>query len=297
MPGYLSHCVFSFEVLKKAPQEIKEIISNNLNAFVYGSQGPDNFFYYHSLPWQNKKDTKEIYKFGTRMHNENINKAFKSMLENIENDFLISYVAGYLCHHALDSSLHPYVYSVTDYDKTFVQHCLLEAQLDLFFLENYNYQMKDINYKKQLKISNKHLRQIININVEALKPFKTNINEKHIKESFVDIKKALFFIYDPTGRKYKLIKRFENLFKLGPVGTKMMPNKNKQDKSILNLEHHDWVQLANGVIRNEDCFQLFEQALKQANIALELLNNYLKKENGVEDILELINNKSYNTGI
>ena len=72
--------------------------------------GPDFFFTHRFFPWQKGESLKEI---GERLHQTPPSSIFDfaQEYENGErgNDVSLSYVLGFLCHYALDSTAHPFV--------------------------------------------------------------------------------------------------------------------------------------------------------------------------------------------
>lgn len=77
-------------------------------AFITGAQGPDPY-YYHVLGSLSQRARF----IGDRLHDTRINIMFAAAIDYVQrhpSPWLEAYVAGFLCHYALDRHLHPYVY-------------------------------------------------------------------------------------------------------------------------------------------------------------------------------------------
>jgi hypothetical protein len=106
-----------------------------------GAQGPDPMYYanFH-------KEGALWRKYADRMHDTNTQGLLISMvtyLKKYYNTTLYSYVLGFLCHYALDTNIHPYIYhNVGIYKKddpsTYKyrgQHLKFERTIDLLMIE------------------------------------------------------------------------------------------------------------------------------------------------------------------
>ena len=108
MPAAISHYLLARRVLDDPAFDKSRSFSQN--AFLWGAQGPDFFFTHRFFPWQKGESLKEI---GERLHQTPPSSIFDfaQEYENGErgNDVSLSYVLGFLCHYALDSTAHPFV--------------------------------------------------------------------------------------------------------------------------------------------------------------------------------------------
>lgn len=112
MPEFTTHYLFGKSILEDFPPEITSVIHNNLDAFKWGLQGPDLLFYSRVLV-----DNGRLAKAATALHHVDPEALFSQMLDFILEykgrpgyDSLRGYLYGFVCHYALDSTVHPYVY-------------------------------------------------------------------------------------------------------------------------------------------------------------------------------------------
>lgn len=89
-------------IAQRAMQDI-EIIDKNV--FYLGSQGPDIFFFYKIY----LKTGANIRDIATHMHNNKTGEFLYMLQKNARTDVQYSYLYGFLCHYAVDLTIHPYV--------------------------------------------------------------------------------------------------------------------------------------------------------------------------------------------
>lgn len=102
-----------------------------MDYFNIGVHGPDIVFYYHFL---NPKDKNKIGYDMHLMYGDDLFSRFKSIyLNHPEKDKAMAYLCGFICHFALDSTMHPIIYHYQHHDN--FTHSGIEAQLDRTLLE------------------------------------------------------------------------------------------------------------------------------------------------------------------
>lgn len=113
MADFLTHDLFGKMVEKEAPVEVRNVTESYPEAFRWGLQGPDILFFR-----QHWKAGGPFHRLGNRMHSEFTDEMFHAMAAHIrrqdgwKKEVLLSYFYGFLCHYALDSEIHPYVYAL-----------------------------------------------------------------------------------------------------------------------------------------------------------------------------------------
>lgn len=130
MPTTYAHDFFGKLVYQKLPETMQELIVNHKMAYLIGLHGPDILFYYRPF-CQN-----EVNSLGHRMHEEIAAGFFKECKHKYlqtENQTLLVYTLGFICHYMLDSTCHPYIeqYMV----KTGAGHDEIESELDRELME------------------------------------------------------------------------------------------------------------------------------------------------------------------
>ena len=107
MPAVYAHQLFGYEVLKKLPHTLTDLINAHKTQFQIGLQGPDYLFFYKPL----SKNT--ISQTGYTMHYAPAKDFLEKVLPVIHEEGITSpayaYLLGFICHFMLDSTCHPYV--------------------------------------------------------------------------------------------------------------------------------------------------------------------------------------------
>ncbi len=111
MADFVTHTVFGERMIPELPATAQRVFHQHPAAYYWGCQGPDLLFFRKAL-----FGSGPLYKYASLMHNEKNTELFSRMLQYIDalddkdRDAALSYFYGFLCHYALDSEIHPYVY-------------------------------------------------------------------------------------------------------------------------------------------------------------------------------------------
>jgi len=125
MPDPVVHASFGREVLASLPEEVREAILPD--PYTFALFGPDPWFMYKPLAHGEGR--------GRRMHTTKPGAFLTALVRRAGHSVcraeMFSYLAGFLCHYALDSFTHPYVIWVTTQEHVFPRsHMSLEHALD-----------------------------------------------------------------------------------------------------------------------------------------------------------------------
>ncbi len=125
MPDPVVHVSFGREVLASLPEEVRDTIRPEPYAFALF--GPDVWFLHKPVGRHESR--------GRRMHTTKPGLFLMSLLRRAGTSAcpaeMFSYLAGFMCHYALDSTTHPYVIWLTAEEHVFPRsHMSLEHALD-----------------------------------------------------------------------------------------------------------------------------------------------------------------------
>ncbi|MBR2548015.1 MAG: zinc dependent phospholipase C family protein [Eubacterium sp.] len=144
MPDITVHNAMGDSVLNRLPEEIADEIRGESNAFHVGVLGPDPFFFYRFFlpPFRNGVDQR-----GTIMHHEKCREFLMEMTRRFcspeeKNHRQFAYLAGFLCHYALDSTVHPYINMLAA--RRVGMHTAVERKLDRIALKRSGRNRNDI---------------------------------------------------------------------------------------------------------------------------------------------------------
>lgn len=110
MPNIWTHCMFGQSLAERAGFSADLEQRENGNLYRLGCQGPDLLFFHRFLPWQRGSMTK----LGSAMHERHCGPFLMTMADcsrtTGERSPLFRYALGFMTHHVLDRTMHPYVF-------------------------------------------------------------------------------------------------------------------------------------------------------------------------------------------
>ena len=310
MPATVTHACFAKDVFDILPEGIKNRIDcSRIKTF---GQGPDPFMFYNLF---SLCPGKKIRLFSSYMHNNKSQDFFINLINcikdnDLQNDMdICSFLAGFICHYALDSTVHPYIiYKTGVFDKkkrnTYKYNCIhhfMEKFIDNDLIkrrENCDpYTFRLDKYCFNNRPFSKDLNNILNITFDKTFNIK-NIDKIYFK-SLKQMKTYLYlFSRDPSGIKknmYKLIDtftsnktfRFECISYHYPLDDK---------HNYLNLDHKLWRNpcFYNNV-SDESFVDLYLKSIKFAKVLICASFDYI--ENKDIDLTKIFTNLSYLTGL
>lgn len=161
MPAATTHVEMAKDVLRTDPGLIDTI--SNMSLFWLGSQGPDMLFFSHAsvLPGS-------LHKYGNLLHEHKVYEVLSFFEDYAKDDpDLQSYVKGYICHYALDSTMHPLIYARTDYlvkhgdtDPEGSVHVAQESEIDVWMLAQRGRKISDYNVYEYLNVEPKDGKKV-----------------------------------------------------------------------------------------------------------------------------------------
>lgn len=320
MPGFKSHYLFGRETLANfAPNQYEQYLIKYPQSFHMGLQGPDVFFYY--LPAWVAYD-KNI---GNVIHESKTNEFFDALIKSrnklIKKEHRLiadAYIAGFIGHYTLDSTVHPYIYYRTKnqehedkklYD--FGIHVFLETDIDNALLRHYLH-MKPSEFKMgdTIKMTVKEHTVISLLLYRA------------IKQVFPESKTLLFIIRhaiasmtleanlmkDKTGRKKVFLRYIERAITGHAVISPMVPNDNfVKYKDPCNLGHKKWANPWDKRRKSSDSvYDLIDKASKTFEERIHYYSNSQtisrelskeEKEENLDKLFESLGDLSYYSGL
>ena len=310
MPNIITHVIFAYKVKSKLEDIlVKEAISNFKQEFTIGSNGPDFLFFYDACPWILHPD-KSVSMLGGEIHSKKINDFYNKAIEIVKNEkdpvikqAMLSYLAGHLCHWALDKTTHPYIFYFTGNGSQISQiyHHRFESMLDTIVLKKFtNKSIKDFKYSKLCSQGEVTIDAISNYYVEiAQSVYGYTLTKEMIQKSLKDWKRIQNYLYDSTGLKKKILLRIEKEINLtGIVSENIVPYKIDESYDILNERRETWKYPAiPSIISNQTFMELFDEAIHLAVKAIQLLNDIIKGNMPDYALAYLLKNQSYDTGV
>jgi len=306
LPNIIAHCWYG-EVMSTNlySDSLRSVIRKHRNVFMLGTQASDFFAAYHRMPWQSKKNAKLVQGCLGKMHNDRVNESFRYIFEfarRQKDDVITAYVAGYICHWALDMSVHPYVFYSTgnSQESAGLSHQLFETYIDYRVIKDNELDTED--YASYRLIANKEHAdgKIAELYFGVLHDvYGLNVTKKEITDSINDFRKVHKLLWDPQGKRYGFVERLENAFGLQGFGTTMMlPREYDSEMDAINDRKAEWHNVADyEITSNETFYEMAKKAIGEGITLLTLFDRYMKGDIEVEALLEDINDRSFFTGL
>lgn len=309
MPATVTHSVFAKDVFDILPTDISNKL--NLKDCKMFSQSVDSLKFYNLFSIFPGKD---IRKFQGFFHRNKSQDFFINLLRfihdnELEVDDVYSFLVGFICHYALDSTLHPYIIYKTGIFKKGVPstykynnvHAFMENFLDNDIIRR---RLKKDPYKFDVCAYCFHIHPFSNdlshlINYTFYNTFKIRGMSDTYYKSLKQMKNAIrLFRMDRYGVKKNIYKfvdtitpkscyRFEAISYHYPL----------EDKhNFLNNNNHLWRNPAIYDMTSTESFaDLYIKAIKKAKVLICASFDYLNDKD--IELEQIFTNKSYITGL
>jgi hypothetical protein len=311
MPNIATHGLLAQDVLDNAPfTRLAQLIERYPKAYFLGSNGPDLLFYYHSLPWQSKAGADRFNRMGNLVHSQKIDEFYRKAVEIIQaiphgetRQIMTVYLAGHLTHWSLDTVAHPYVFYKTGaiQGATKYWHFRLESMIDtLMVKQTKGYLLSKFDMPSLVKVDETTKEAVAQLYRPILSDvFGEEASEEELKECVTSIHTLASYLYDPYTIKFPLVQFGESLLGVkwkfsGHIVTGKMDLK----RDVLNLNHATWKHPCDATkVSDESFIDLYQSAIRRATGVLCALNDVLFKENIVDQLIGLLDDRTYDTGM
>jgi hypothetical protein len=277
MPEFTTHYLFGESITEKFSPEIISIIKNNYSAYKWGLQGPDLLFYSNVI-----LDSGRIARAGVALHHKNPDEILLNMLGYIkqfknkpEYGSLCSYFYGFVCHYALDSTVHPYVYSLIiklDGQMTSTRHIKIESEIgSLLYHRITNKPVSSFNIYDHYSKNGEFIKPVSEMYVYLIKTIsEKTVSKRSIKNSFsfcLFLNKFTYLLAcEKSNSKVKtaFLKSTKAIVELWAFSNSFIKS-DKVENDTLNLMHEEWCNLNKPEIMFSDSFpELFDMAIDKA---------------------------------
>jgi hypothetical protein len=283
MPSNIFHRHFSDCIYNKLSSEIKTLIDKDKFAFRVGAQGPDILFYLKDF----KGTPKDV--LGENVHSykdpEGFYKRALEIAKSENSDTLLPYIIGHLCHYALDTVTHPYIFfrenDAREYYKKPAHkyiHIVFESALDYLCLKKILKKNTWFYSNRNIKISKKSRNEVAELYAMLAKElFDTELTVKQISRSVWLMRFFYKRVDEITGLKSKIFRLIEKLAGLGMMITAFMrPRKEKKEVDFFNNNRVSYPKFRHGdELVNYTFMELFDQALEKGVKLVENLYAHL----------------------
>ena len=278
MPYFCTHLAFGERVAKAlgSPTETQQ------DAYRLGCFGPDLYFFDRLPPTIGIPHQK---KHGNALHALDAAALF-SALQSAADATLTPYLCGFLTHIALDSTLHPYI----EARHTGLDHTRFEGVIDAIVYEQTKAQIPYDALLKQ-RIDTDAIDALL---ANASKALTGNDVRGAYTRSYRKFRRLVPFLYDPHGRRYRLLHGVEKLFKKdGALSAFLLAAPRDDAEDCMNLSRKPWAApWKPEQVRDESVPMLFSEA---ESLAAALITAFLSDDS--ETLSRLLMNRTMQKGV
>lgn len=288
MPNVWTHIFFAEDICQSLPCSFSD--SPFKNALFLGAQGPDPFFYYRFWASPSKQETGHA--IGEALHTKQCGPFLIGLIEQAcrASPTVRTYVTGFITHHILDRTTHPYIHYRAGYQGS--NHQKLETIIDTKLALKYRKKeiwkhslVSEIDYGECLPAE---LLQLLEKTIYNYYPGLV-FQRDDIQLAYQDMLLAHKLFADPLKLKNKLLGKLIHSYSHQPI---------RKNIDYLNEQKKQWIHPATGQAYFESFEELYATALKEGTAILEQVLDYWKSpdENKKMQLVENIGNISYDTG-
>lgn len=290
MPDPVVHASFGREVLSSLPAEIRDTIRPD--PYTFALFGPDVWFLYKPL--------KHLAR-GRAMHTTKTGSFLMALLRQAAassaREEMFSYLAGFLCHYALDSTTHPYIISRTALEHVFPRsHMSLEHALDVvqFRRDGYENEKHPVTEHYYPRL---HLPETLRPDLDAV--FEEVYGWKNCWSALNHSCRRYRLCYRALENPQGLAARIARRTKRDVLCSLAYSESQFHSLDPENTEHRPWKHPFDHELSFTESFPELREKARQ--FALQLIEASYRLvrygEGSVESISELIGNNSYLSGL
>lgn len=284
MPAAITHYLHAQRVLEQL-QQTQASDERNLDAFLWGAQGPDFLYCHRYLPWQRGESLKD---YAGKLHLENPSKTLALMreyyLRQPNKAMALSYIDGFLCHYSLDRICHPFIQSGA---KALLEqepaqdeetlHNQIESALDVILLRYERAALPtEFNLKRPVpknKNVQLHIADLYAFLLHGL--FGVKDAGVPLYQATDDCRTVFGLLNDRTTLKQAWIERRERKGKR-TVSCHFRGISEGGGCDYANILHNEWSWPADSeTVRTESFLELYEQSVKDS---LHLIGGFLETD-------------------
>lgn len=251
MADFVSHHLFGVQTLAVSPASVQALARTHAACFFWGCQGPDPL-YYRKI-WLGSP----LHRLGGRMHAEQADALFAALAQGVHcltgaaQQIAAAYFYGFLCHYALDSEIHPYVYCRQEQIRASDEklsasavHCQIESDIDYLLYERVCHapvsEFDPRAHYTLLPVQKAVLSTLLHAVLQ--KVYAVRVPTREIRRAFDEMLAWECFLYGNCRAVYHIAQRIERLAGRGALLTGHMKLA-RPSWDALNERHDPWRNL------------------------------------------------------
>lgn len=251
MADFVSHHLFGEQTCAVFPASVQALAQRRSACFYWGCQGPDPLFFRKILLGS------PLHKLGNRMHSERTDELFAALARAVHSlsgdahEIAAAYFYGFLCHYALDSTIHPYVYcrqeqirAVDAQLSASAVHCQIESDIDYLMYEGARHtQVTNFEPEEYYRLAAEE-KAVLSVLMHAVLQavYGADVPTHDLRRSFEEMLSWQTFLFSESRAVYCGAQRVERLLGRGALLTGHM-KMGCPDWDALNLQRMPWRNL------------------------------------------------------
>ncbi len=301
MPDIITHYRFADAVYRTLPETLQKKLQRDI--YDHTAAGPDVWFSYRF--WNGKcKQGKD--KRGGQMHREKTGEFLTALARqgkagNAPKEML-SYLAGYLCHYALDQTAHPYIfyrtgsYEGTEQTKQYRgNHTLLERAIDHIYRKQWGVSMASAPITGKI-LRLRKIPDAMRADLDAVyrEVYGWEGTSQDLDIAAADQRRFYFLAQDTTGLLNRVLHWVDNGTSRQELFSLSYSGRDQTGVDILNESHTVWKHPRDPEIQSDESFsELFEKAVQRAVVWILATDAYFAHNAPMPDF----ESNSYETGL
>lgn len=260
MPYLYAHALHGLSAQALFEKPLFDITSAHADAFLLGLYGPDVYFGDRLPPPLFAKHQKQL---ANDLHGLDAGVLFQKLFAlTYRDDRAFSYAIGFLCHFVLDSTLHPYIESRARGG----DHTRYEMRQDLLIRKRAD-DARLFVPPTALYRTDTALRLADTLHTLLFKELFARNTDGVYRRSYKKWQRVQQLVYDPTGRKRKLLARLDRASgHEGRLSGFLLTIDPDDARDLFNEAHEPWCAPWDiHSVSTESYFDLFDSAVLDAS--------------------------------
>lgn len=284
MPAAITHSLLARRVGEELEKSGFPTVPLEMDAFLWGAQGPDFLFTHRYLPWQKGES---LFSYGDKLHHCRPSRLFPILQEHVKRDtdgMARAYVYGFLCHYAADSICHPFIqFGSAELQKqdpsqeVGVYHNQIESCLDVILLRYERGELPmEFGLKRTVPKNERAWRVIAALYEDILtRLYALPGKREQILQAMQDCRTAFGLLTDRTTLKKSIAEKVERR-KGGKrtLSCHIRGISEGDEYDYANSLLREWTPPGNAAaIRRDSFFDLYEESVKRAVSLIQSFDN------------------------
>ncbi len=276
MADFTTHHIMGQRVMAVLDENIAQKLEVQLGAFCWGLQGPDLLYFHRAVVAGSK-----LPQYGRMIHGDKTADLFNFIANDIishrkclDFEILLAYYYGFCCHYALDSKIHPYVFS-RQYEiedalgqppRDNSAHWRVEGGIDEeIYPLVYGESIGNFNVRDYYSVTKDQKRAIGSFYSRLLwEVYGLKVQSKEVESCFVDGIWINQLLYDRTGMMKPFAVMLQRILKLNKQFLGHFKNAVPSGEDFLNLAHRPWYHYSQGCQCTDSVLDIIDAALELA---------------------------------